>query len=417
MNRSLTSLFAAFEALLVVAIGIGIPLAPLTVLWGVQYGFGPNWWAFWRASADIWMLGHGADLIVTLDAATAAGLGLAGAEAPFPLTLAPLGFALLTLLLGMRAGRRIAQTDHPLIAELVAVAVFAALAFGVAASGHDPLATASLLQGTLLPTLVFTLGILIGTLRARVVATNAPLRMLKTWIADWNPAIRQTVASAARGGASATAAIIAVASVAVAVLIVASYAQVFTLYEGLHAGALGGLALTIAQIAVLPNVVLGAASWLIGPGFAIGVGSSVSPLGTALGPIPAIPLFGALPAGDFAFSFVGLLVPVLAGFLAGAVLGPRRAGGDGTPLPLPWPRVIATGLGMGVVAGAALGLLAAISTGSAGPGRLAMVGPDPLPVALWAALEVGVAATLGLYAASRIPGAVTAAQERRGLSK
>ena len=38
MNRPLTALFAALEALLVVGIGIGIPLVPLTILWAAQYG-------------------------------------------------------------------------------------------------------------------------------------------------------------------------------------------------------------------------------------------------------------------------------------------------------------------------------------------------------------------------------------------
>jgi hypothetical protein len=92
MNRSLTSLFAAFEALLVVAIGIGISLAPLTILWGVQYGFGPDWWGFWRAAVDIWLLGHGVDVTITLDAAVAAATGFPAAAAPFPITVAALGF-------------------------------------------------------------------------------------------------------------------------------------------------------------------------------------------------------------------------------------------------------------------------------------------------------------------------------------
>ena len=35
MNRPLTALFAALEALLVVGIGVGISLVPLTILWAV----------------------------------------------------------------------------------------------------------------------------------------------------------------------------------------------------------------------------------------------------------------------------------------------------------------------------------------------------------------------------------------------
>jgi hypothetical protein len=65
---------------------------------------------------------------------------------------------------------------------------------------------------------------------------------------------------------------------------------------------------------------------------------------------------------------------------------------------------ILTGLGMGVVAGALLGLLAWWSAGAMGPGRLVEVGPDPLLVGALAAAEIGVAAALGMLAGRmRIP--------------
>ena len=82
MNRRLTALLAAFEALLVVAIGVAIPLLPLTLLWAFQYGLAIDWTVFWRASVDIWLLGHGVDVRLTLDPLAAAALGLPGAEAP-----------------------------------------------------------------------------------------------------------------------------------------------------------------------------------------------------------------------------------------------------------------------------------------------------------------------------------------------
>ncbi|MCU1404148.1 MAG: hypothetical protein JWQ43_451 [Glaciihabitans sp.] len=439
MNRSLTSLFAAFEALLVVAIGVGIPLAPLTVLWGVQYGFAPNWWDFWRASVDVWLLGHGADLTLTLDTATATAVGFQGAAAPFVLSITALGFAVLTVLLGMRAGRRIAQTDHRLLGEAVALLVFAALSFGLTVSAHYPLAQPSLVQGTVLPTVMFAVGILIGTLRAHRPGIDFISRSLRRWVATWHPGVRAGLATALRGGSSAAATIVAVASVVVAGLIVTSYAGIITLYEGLHAGALGGFALTIAQIAFLPNFVLWGVSWLVGPGFAIGTGSTVSPLGTDLGPIPAIPILGALPTGDSAFAFVGILVPIIAGFLAGALLrerndapttqsfssafslaataSPASSGAQRTPAPAgpAGPlRLVLTGLGIGVVAGIVLGLLTLAAAGSAGPGRLADVGADPWAVAGWAALEVGLAAVAGLFAASYLPRAVSAATGAAG---
>jgi hypothetical protein len=53
---------------------------------------------------------------------------------------------------------------------------------------------------------------------------------------------------------------------------------------------------------------------------------------------------------------------------------------------------------MGIVAGALLGLLAWWSAGAMGPGRLAVVGPNPLLVGALAAAEIGVAAALGMLA-------------------
>ncbi len=392
MNRTLSALFSALEAVIVLAVGLGIPLVPLTILWAAQYGFAPHWTIFWRLAADTWLLGHGDDIRVTLDAATVKASGLAGAAQPFVLTMAVLGFSLITVLLARRAGRRIAETHHRLEGEIVAIVVFGAASFGISESALNVDARPSVVQGTLLPTLVFVLGLLI----ARVDAVPPGLRSAWFGIA---PDVRAIVGTAVRGGAAAAAAILTAAALVVAVALVASYAQIITLYENLHTGALGGTVLTVAEILFLPNLVIWAASWLIGPGFAIGTGSLVSPLGTTLGPLPSIPVLGALPQGNPSFAFVGLLVPVVAGFLVGAILrsslAPRiESASTGT-----W--VVGAGLGTGVVGGAILGLLAWAASGAIGPGRLVQAGPDPLAVGLFAALELGVSAAVGMLAARR----------------
>jgi Family of unknown function (DUF6350) len=387
MNRMLSALFSALEAVIVVAVGLVIPLAPLTILWGAQYGFAPNWTGFWRIAADAWLLGHGTDIHLMLDAATVKATGVAGAGTPFTLTIAVLGFSLLTVLLARRAGKRIAETDHRLLGEVVAIVVVALLSLGISVSAVSTAARPSLVQGTLLPTLVFVIGLLLAR-------TDA----LPAWT-RWRPDARAIVGTALRGGAAAAAVVVTAAALAVVGLLLANYAQIITLYENLHTEALGGLALTIAQILFLPNLVIWAASWLIGPGFAIGAGSTVSPLSTTLGPLPSIPVLGALPQGNLAFAFVGLVVPVLAGFLVGALLsGPLaariRSTGRAT-----W--MLGAGLGTGVVGGAVLGVLAWASAGAIGPGRLQQAGPDPLAVALLAALELGVSAVLGMVASRR----------------
>ncbi|HEX4401856.1 MAG TPA: DUF6350 family protein [Galbitalea sp.] len=387
MNRTLSALFSALEAVIVVAVGLAIPLAPLTILWGAQYGFAPSWTGFWRLAADAWLLGHGTDIHVTLAAGTAKASGLAGAGTPFVLSIAVLGFALLTVLLARRAGRRIAETNHRLLGEIVAIVVVAVLSFGIAYSAGAAGARPSIVQGTLLPTLVFVVGLALARFGA-----------LPEWT-RWSADTRAIVGTALRGGAAAAAGVVTAAALAVVASLLFNYAQIITLYENLHTGALGGVSLTIAEILFLPNLVVWAAAWLVGPGFAIGGGSAVSPLGTTLGPIPSIPVLGALPQGNFAFAFIGLLVPILAGFLVGALLSGPLAERIRSTGRLPW--MLGAGLGTGVVGGAILGLLAWSSAGSIGPGRLQIVGPDPLLVGLFAALELGVSAFVGMAASRR----------------
>lgn len=397
MNRPLTALFAALEAVLVLGVGIGIPLVPLTVVWAAQYGFAIDWSVFWRASVDTWLLGHGVDVNVTLDTVLAADLGVAPSDSSFFVTIAPLGFALLTLLLAMRAGRRVGETRFRGMGGLVSLATFGVLSALLTLTAVYPLARPSLAQGFTLPALVFALGLGIGLLQTRRPAEDDNGSSIRDWIADWSPSIRLAAATALRAGAASVAAVVAVSALLVAVLLAVNYATVISLYESLHSGVVGGIAVTVGQLAFLPNLVLWAASWLVGPGFAIGVGSSVSPLATHLGPVPAVPFLGALPSGELAFGFIGLLVPVAAGFLVAAVL--RRRLVDELDVDRPQLWLAGIGLGSGVVAGALLGALSWAAAGSAGPGRLAEVGADPLAVGVFAAIEVGASCVVGLLVA------------------
>ncbi len=115
----------------------------------------------------------------------------------------------------------------------------------------------------------------------------------------------------------------------------------------------------------------------------------MGPLGTAVGPLPSLPLLGALPQHVAAFGLAGVLVPVLAGFGVGIALRLRGDAGPGAA------RLLGTALASGVTAGALLGLLSLAASGAIGPGRLAEVGPDALQVAWRAAVEVGIGALVG----------------------
>ncbi len=454
MNRTAVALLAALESLIAAAIGLGIALVPLTVLWAAKYNMTVSWLVFWRAACDMWLLGHGVDLRVALDAKTATALGLPGAAAPFAITIAALGCALLVVVLGLRVGRRAAKTDYPLAGVVAALATYLIVATIVTLSAQATVVRPSVWQGILLPLFVFALGVIGGVVAGIVVdpqeTSTGVEDTLRDRVADLPSEVRRGIIAALRGGMAATALTLGAAGILLALTLVVHFSSVVGIYERLQTGALGGAALTLAQLAFLPNLVIWTASWLIGPGFALGTGSGVSPIGTQLGPIPSVPVFGALPQGSPAFGFLGILVPVLAGLAAAILVSARErrseaaasfpstgttASSSASPLtssPLassaassstsspvtsssraysrlasaPAPSrsiasLVLTGIGIGVVAGLLLGLAAWWSSGAIGPGRLVEAGPNPLLIGSLAAAETGIAAIVGMIVGSR----------------
>lgn len=392
MTRRLTALYSALEALLLVGIGIAVPLSILTIMWAVQFGFQIDWVVFWRAAVIIWMLGHGVTVTLQLDPETVAALGVVGVGDPIVVTLALSGFALVTALAGVALGRRLRTQPHRIMGELVAMTTVVVLSGLLLLSAAHPAALPSRWQAVLFPVLVYGLGVAIGSIGA----TNPARMRLRQLLADGPQPITRALGVGLRAGLGTVATVMAAAAVLTTVALMLGYGQVIALYESVQAGVLGGVALTVAQLALLPTLVIWAASWLVGPGFAIGAGSTVSPIAVTLGPLPAVPVLGALPAEPSPLGFVTLLVPVLAAFAAAVVLRPRLMArlGDGAL----WPWALATAGIAAAVAGIAMAFLAFVAAGSAGPGRLAVVGPDPVTVGLWMFAETLIGVTLGLLA-------------------
>lgn len=404
MNRSLVAVLAALEAFLAVAVGVGISLVPLSIMWAARLDLGLSWVVFWRASVDIWMLGHGVDLMLTLDPKLVEAIALPGAEVPFALTLAPLTFALLTVLMGVHLGRKSAESGARFIGPVAGIVTFAGLTILIALSAVHPNARPNLWMAFFLPAAIFAGGIVIGT-RGEIGHAGGRAERVQQSLAGWAGGfpthIRRVFVAAAAGGTAAVAAIVAVASLLLAVLLFANFSAVIRLYEGLQGGGGGGLVLTAAQLSFMPNFVAWVVSWLIGPGFALGTGSSVSPLGTQLGLVPSLPILAALPAGELTYGFIGLAVPILAGVAVALFLRPRLVHMLGGLPHLRW--LIVTAVGIGVVGGVLLGVLAWASTGAAGPGRLIDVGPDPFAVGGWGALELAIGALIGMLAPELAP--------------
>src|SRR6202042_2990983 len=160
----------------------------------------------------------------------------------------------------------------------------------------------------------------------------------------------------------------------------------------LNPGIGGSALLLLVSLSYLPNSVFWAIAYMLGPGFAFGAGTAVSPSGSALGAVPAFPMLAALPVGPKAafppwLGFFVLVMPYLAGALAGLM----------TVRIAPTPVLEAAplwGLLTGSLAGVVIGFAAKLSGGPLGAGRLASVGPAGLEVGLVAVLEIGVTAAL-----------------------
>ena len=145
----------------------------------------------------------------------------------------------------------------------------------------------------------------------------------------------------------------------------------------------------LVNAAFVPNAVLCTGSFLLGPGFAVGGATLVSPGAVVLGPLPVVPLLAALPAVGAPAGWVGALMalpPLVAAVAAFRGLRSR---------PLSWDQVALAGCGGGLVAGLGFALLASLSGGAAGPGRMRFVGPFTRDVLVHAMTACGIGALLG----------------------
>lgn len=394
-----TAQAAIFSALLV--------MVPIVAVWATGGFLNSGFDALARLAGQAWLLIHG----VPLELADI-GSGAAGGSGSGMLTLIPLGLTLIPFLLAWRAGRRLARasyTDQLWQALLGSWLVYSAFGAATGFVCRTPDVGINIWHAMVIPLISFALGMVVGARReagswSRLIGVDAV-----DWISRTSQHSRWAgsyLGSAAKAGALALVAALALACVLLAVDIFVHWNLVIAVYEALDAGAVGGAALTIAQLGYLPNLAVFTLAWISGSGFAMGIGSQVGPLGTATGPLPAIPVFAAIPTGPLDYGFVALVVPVLAGVLAGWWF--LREGENhfdewlSIKVRARWFTATASTLVLGVLIGVVAGLLGAglawLAGGSAGLGRLTDVGPNPLWTGLWLAAEVGIGVVIG-YAA------------------
>lgn len=384
-----------------------VVIAPIIAVWATAGFQNAEFDVLARLAGQAWLLIHGVPLVLA-----DVGSGAAGSAGSGMLTLVPLGLTLIPFLLAWRAGRRLARasyTDQLWQALLGSWMVYAAFGAATGFVCRTADVVINLWYAMLVPLIPYALGMVVGARReagswSRLIGVDAVAWISRTsqhsrWAGSY-------LASAAKAGFVALASALALACVLLAADLFIHWNLVVAVYEALDAGALGGAALTIAQLGYLPNLAVFALAWTSGSGFAMGVGSQVGPLGTATGPLPSIPVLAAIPAGSLDYGFVALVVPVLAGLLAGWWF--LREGENhfdewlSIKIHARWFTATVSTLALGVLVGGVAGLLSAalawLARGSAGLGRLTDIGPDPLWTAAWVAAEVGIGVVIG-YAA------------------
>ena len=362
-------------ALKTAVLGLLLLGLPALLVWSSEARTGAAATEVLRTAGQLWLVAHTGPLQVP-----GGSVGLT-----------PLGLLALPLLLLVRAGSA-RSGDRPAtgVGDVVRLALAIAVPYAVLAGAVTQLSVTAEVRPGLLSGVLGAFGV------ALVGSAAGGLRPHRLWRAAWlrlPPRGRRLL----RASMLASAVLLAGGALLAGVSLALHASRASELAGAGEPGVVGGLALLIASLAFVPNAAVWGASWLLGPGFAFGVGTAVGPFGHELGAVPALPLLAALPGGGVPgwAGFLALSVPLAAGVLAGRLVE-RAAELEETGV----RRTALEAAAAGPFCGLMWLVLAWISGGSLGGERLVEIGPSPWPVAL---------AVTGLVA---VPAALTAAASR-----
>jgi hypothetical protein len=320
-----------------------------------------------RVGAVAWLAGHGSRLV------------LAGA----PLGIAPLAVTMMLVLTAFRAGRwAAARSDEDRAGLPMAAATFTcayvvvAVVTCVVASqpGATPVLGRAVLGALAVAALAGGCGLAVGGGRHQELVDRLP-----AWVTD-----------VVTGALASVLWLVAGSAVLVGGSLLLSFNEAATVLSRLHLGVGEALSYTVVMALFAPNAVLLGTAYLVGPGFAFGTGTTVSPTAVSLGVVPAYPVLAALPGEGPTPGWLVLLlgVPVLAA-AAGAGSGVARREA------LPHDVAALRGAASGFVAGLLVTLLVALAGGPLGTGRMADVGAPVAEVLVFATGLMSVGGMLG----------------------
>lgn len=296
-----------------------------------------------------------------------------GAIALVPIALAALPVALL-IRAGVQVGRALGpDASGPDMAKALAAlaATYALIAALIGSVSTQPVTR---VDAATAGTVVVILAVLAGGIGIA--------REQQLW-SRYAARLPEHAAISIRAGFAAVCVLVAGGAVLSAIGLALHVGEAGDLSEAVASGAVGSILLALLGILCAPNAAIFGAAYGVGPGFAIGTGTTVGPTAVDLGPIPAFPWLAALPSGTSTLSWLALVIPLAAGVIAGV----RLARAD-----LGWRHHLGYAAAAGLTAGVGMGVLAAAAGGPLGDGHLAAVGPSPVWIAIAAAVEVAVVA-------------------------
>lgn len=245
---------------------------------------------------------------------------------------------------------------------------------GLAGGAAAPDTAAAVLWSVALATLVGGPALAVGSGRAAI----------------WAAALPVTLRAAGRTCLRILLAYLFVSGVALLAALVLDLATAANLQSQLGLGTSETVMFLLATALLLPNAVLFAGSYLLGPGFTVGTGTLVTPTGVALGPLPMVPLLAALPDDGPAPAWTPYLMALPP--LVAAVVAARAHRAHPTTR---WEQGALRGCTGGVLAGVLLGLLMTVGGGAVGPGRMSDVAPLAFDAMVHAITTFGLGGLVG----------------------
>jgi len=173
-------------------------------------------------------------------------------------------------------------------------------------------------------------------------------------------------------------------SLLVAVSLLAHAGQV-TQLSRMVGGGMSGIPLLVLGVLCAPNAAVAGASFLAGPGFAVGTGTSVTAFSASRGTLPAFPILGAVPSGQLPSVLAMVLLGAM--LLAAGWVTTRLARG---PAAVDFGSLISRLAVAAAGAGVAMAALGWLCGGALGPARLHAVGPSPWQLGIAVAGEIAV---------------------------